>query len=378
MGSPWDVLHDMTILDNCEASDAPQFSRGLLLLWVTTDCNLRCRYCYACGGEKKEYMSWPVAKRAIDLIARHSESFKVQFAGGEPLLNLPLVERVVRYMDEANVGAGYQLQTNATLITGSVAQKLKNLRIAVGVSLDGLPEVNDRLRPFPDSTGSTGAVVAGIRNLGKAGIRTGLTCVLSAENIAGLPGLVDLASYLGNIEGISLDVLRPAGRARPAMRASPETAALCVEAAIRRADQIAAMGGPAVKFREVERMRHVLATGKPRLYRCYFDACRSVMVTPCGDAYPCASLSGPDFFLGSVRDDGLEDSLYGRLARARAMIGLPAMCLSCGDRELCGGPCPAGTYGTAGDTDVECAVRKVYVRHAALRKEEPVKNNCLI
>ena len=29
----------------------------LLILLVTDDCNLRCRYCYARGGEKKEYMS---------------------------------------------------------------------------------------------------------------------------------------------------------------------------------------------------------------------------------------------------------------------------------------------------------------------------------
>lgn len=349
----------MTEPGRCKNSEA-----GLLLLWVTTDCNLRCRYCYACGGDNKEYMSWPVAKRAIDLMAGQSGNFKVQFAGGEPLLNLPLVEQVVRYMDEEQIGAGYQLQTNATLVTESAAQKLKDLKIAVGVSLDGLPAVNDRLRPFHDSKGSTTATVAGIKNLGKAGIRAGLTCVLSAENVAGLPGLVDLASYLGNIEGISIDVLRPAGRAQQAMRATPEMAALYLDAAIRRADQIAAMGGPVVKFREVERMRHMLATGQSRGYRCYFDACRSVMVAPRGDAYPCASLAEPEFFLGNVTDEGIPDALWGGLARSKRKIGLPERCLGCADLDLCGGPCPAGTYSTGGDVGVECAVRKVYVRHA--------------
>jgi uncharacterized protein len=355
------------LMGRCGTTDG--VPAGLLLLWVTTDCNLRCRYCYARGGERKEYMSWPVAKRAIDLMAACPGTFKVQFAGGEPLLNMELVERVIRYMNDGHIGAGYQLQTNATLVTETVAQNLKELHIAVGVSLDGPPAVNDRLRPFPDSRGSTGAVVAGIKNLGKAGIRTGLTCVLSAENIAGLPGLVDMASYLGNIEGISIDVLRQAGRARQAMRATPEMATRYLDAAIRRADQIAAMGGPTVKFREVERMRHMLATGQARQYRCYFDACQSVMVTPDGNTYPCASLSGPEFLLGNVREEGFEDSLHKRLARAKTMIVLPARCLSCSDRELCGGPCPAGTYGTAGNTDVECAVRRVFVRHAALSQE---------
>ena len=354
----------MTEPDRCRESDGA--SPGLLILWVTTDCNLRCRYCYACGGERKEYMGWPVAKRAIDLMAARPGKFKVQFAGGEPLLNMALIEQVIRYMEDGQIGSGYQIQTNGTLVTESVARRLKELHIAVGVSLDGLPAVNDRLRPFPDSRGSTGAVVAGITNLGKAGIRTGLTCVLSTENIAGLPGLVDMASYLGNIEGISIDVLRPAGRARQAMRATPEMAARYLDAAIQRADQIAAMGGPAVKFREVERMRYMLAAGHARQYRCYFDACQSVMVTPGGDAYPCASLRGPEFLLGNVSEECFGDSLHERLAMAKTVIGLPAMCLGCSDRELCGGPCPAGTYGMAGNTDVECAVRKVFARHAAL------------
>lgn len=341
---------------------------SLLILWVTTDCNLRCRYCYAHGGERKEYMDWPVAKRAIDLMASRGKAFKVQFAGGEPLLNMALIEQVIHYMEDRNIGEGYQLQTNGTLVTESVACRLKDLNIAVGVSLDGLPMVNDKLRPLAVSGKSSAAVLAGINNLGRAGVRIGLTCVLSAESVAGLPGLVDLASYLGNVEGISIDVLRPAGRASHAMRATPANAARYLDAAITRAEMIAAMGGPAVKFREVERMRHMLASGKPRRYRCYFDACQSIMVTPTGDVYPCASLGIPEFFLGNVGEDHLGDHLDERLTKAKKMIGLPPRCLSCADLGLCGGPCPAGIYMMAGDVDVECAVRKTYIRHARKNK----------
>lgn len=358
----------MTEPGKCKETDGDSCSPGLLLLWVTTDCNLRCRYCYACGGEKKEYMDWPVAKRAIDLMAGQSRKFKVQFAGGEPLLNMALVEQAICYMEDNKIGAGYQLQTNATLVTESVARRLKELNVAVGVSLDGLPAVNDRLRPFADSRGSSGAVVAGVKNLGKAGVRAGLTCVLSDENAAGLPGLVELASYLGNVEGISIDVLRPAGRARQEMRASPVLAARYLDAAVRRAEEIASMGGPPVKFREIERMKHMLASGQARRHRCYFDACQSVMVTPGGDAYPCASLCDSSFFLGNIGDACFGDRLYDRLANAKKRIGLPPRCLCCPDLGLCGGPCPAGTYSTAGDVDVECAVRKVYVRHARERR----------
>ena len=182
-----------------------------LVLWVTTDCNLRCRYCYANGGDEPEYMDWQIAKQALDTMICQSSGFKIQFAGGEPLLNMDLIEQVVHYTHGR--GAVYQLQTNATLIDASIARSLKRLGIDVGVSLDGLPAVNDPLRPFPDGQGSTLATITGLENLRAVGICVGLTCVLSAENVTGLPGLVELASYLGNVEGITFDLLWPIGRA---------------------------------------------------------------------------------------------------------------------------------------------------------------------
>jgi len=46
------------------------------------------------GGEEKAHMDWPVAKHAIDLMAGRSDRFKVQFAGGEPLMNFDLIEQI--------------------------------------------------------------------------------------------------------------------------------------------------------------------------------------------------------------------------------------------------------------------------------------------
>lgn len=129
-----------------------------LVLWVTTDCNLRCRYCYASGGDEAEYMDWQVAKQALDIMLSQSDSFKIQFAGGEPLLNMDLIEQVVGYTQ--GLGIRYQLQTNASLIDDKVAANLERMGVDVGVSLDGLPEVNDSLRPFADGHGSTAATIS--------------------------------------------------------------------------------------------------------------------------------------------------------------------------------------------------------------------------
>lgn len=103
----------------------------LLVLRITGDCNLRCLYCYAGGGESKERMAWETARRAVDYAAVRSKFFKIQFSGGEPLLNLALVKQVAFYVREHRLPASLQLQTNGTLITPSMAKELKSLRIAL-------------------------------------------------------------------------------------------------------------------------------------------------------------------------------------------------------------------------------------------------------
>ncbi|RKY63484.1 MAG: hypothetical protein DRQ08_09565 [Candidatus Latescibacterota bacterium] len=349
----------------------------MLVLLVTTDCNLRCRYCYAEAGEKAEYMSWEVAKKALDFVKERSDGFKIEFSGGEPILGFDLVRQVISYT--RGWRTSYQLQTNATLITREVARRIRELGIAVGVSLDGLPKFNDPLRPFPDGRGSTVEAIDGISNLAKEGVRVGMTCVLSEENVRGLPGLVELASYLGNVEGISIDVLRPIGRGKGVGEADPILASYFVELALERADELASLGGKRVAFREVERIRYLLDHGLKRRYRCYLDAEAQLVVKPNGDVYPCASLANfPEFRLGNVLDQDLDGRIDDNMRRCRELIAPLPRCLACPWHWLCGGPCPAQIYVqrlTKGDGLVECYVRRTFIGYVTKRRtrdEEPM------
>ena len=359
----------------------------LLVLWVTTDCNLRCRYCYANGGSNAKYMDWQVAKKAIDFMINHSRSFTVQFAGGEPLLNMDLIEKVVNYTQGLNVC--YQLQTNATLIDLKMAMRLKQLKIGIGVSLDGLPEINDYLRPFSDGKGSTIATITGLQYLGAVGTRVGLTCVLSANNVEGLPRLVELTSYLGNIEGITFDVLRPVGKAREndVRQANPRLAARYLNAALRRVDEITDQGGREVKFREVEQVKYLLSTRGVRQHHCYFDTSQMLVIKPEGDVYPCPSLTSfPEFYLGNIMEQNFSKELPVNLEKAKKLIIYPDRCFTCPERWLCGGPCLAQVYAQRKLSDkinlTGCVIKKVFINyvlkksrltHNIVSKEKPKK-----
>ncbi|GAB6266584.1 MAG: radical SAM protein [Methanothrix sp.] len=338
-------------------------SPGLLALSVTSDCNLRCSYCYARGGESSASMGWITARRAIDVMAECFDGFKIQFTGGEPLLNFGLIERAVDYLDEMGLQVPCQVQTNATLITPDVAGRLQSLKIGVGVSLDGPPSVNDRIRPFSSGRGgSAKSALNGIMALREAGIRVGTTCVLSRANAGALAGLVELCSYLGNIEGIAIDFLRQAGRGDSSMQPDAAVASRSIEAAIERAEGLVQMGGSLVRFRELERMRNTVEEGRERLHHCYFDACRSVVVMPGGEAFVCPSMLRPELRLGNIEEPDFAKGLIDRMVRARRTVQDPQECRICRDRWLCGGPCLAHCVPES-NLAIECAVKRAFMRH---------------
>ncbi len=70
---------------------------------VTKDCQLACKYCYLVGKNSKERMTWEVAKNAIDYILANEEDFKEEsviwdFIGGEPFLEIDLIDRICDYI----------------------------------------------------------------------------------------------------------------------------------------------------------------------------------------------------------------------------------------------------------------------------------------
>ena len=70
---------------------------------VTKDCQLACKYCYLVGKNSKERMPWEVAKQAVDYILDHEAEFKEEsviwdFIGGEPFLEIELIDRICDYI----------------------------------------------------------------------------------------------------------------------------------------------------------------------------------------------------------------------------------------------------------------------------------------
>ena len=144
-----------------------------ICLHVAHDCNLRCEYCFAgtgAFGGARTLMEFETGTKAIDFVLEasgHRSHCEVDFFGGEPLLNFPVVKELVHYGREAAAKAGksinFTLTTNAVLLDDEVQTFLEAEDISVVLSLDGRPEVHDRMRPYADGRGSYEEVVPAIR-----------------------------------------------------------------------------------------------------------------------------------------------------------------------------------------------------------------------
>ncbi len=140
-------------------------------LHLTSDCNLRCDYCYT-GEKSRLAMSEETAAEAVDFLLEEAgaDPIALTFFGGEPLLALPIIESVVaRFAQARKTRAGgkvsYAIVTNGTLLTEKIAQLLVAERFHVFVSVDGTPEAHDRHRVFKGGKGSAFAVEKNLASL---------------------------------------------------------------------------------------------------------------------------------------------------------------------------------------------------------------------
>lgn len=347
----------------------------MLILGLTGQCNFACTYCYA-HEHPAEAMTVATGIAAVELAAAGGQPFVLQFSGGEPLLNFPAMEAIIRHVREKGLPAVMQVQTNASLMTRETAAVLKAGQVGVGISLDGRPDMNDRQRCLSDGRGTCRQIVKGAAELAAVGVETGITCVVTNENAGSLAGVVEMACYLGNVRRIGFDLLRTQGRGGAVAPARPEAVWQGVKEAFQLARRLSRETGKPLLFSQLERVEFLARGHTEGFAHCHAMQGEAAFVDASGRLYACASLAGqPDFYLGHV-STGMEE---GRRQQVAALIqaGM-AFCLRCPSFVLCGGACFARWYGAdCGDRgyDAECALKQVSIEwYQELQGQERKEN----
>ncbi|MFH1653161.1 MAG: radical SAM protein [Pseudomonadota bacterium] len=178
---------------------AARFNLNSLSLTVlpTTNCNLRCKYCYECLS--KDCMSPKVAKHLLDFVKTQLErgikDLSVCWYGGEPLLRYKqiceLSRKFISSCKKYKARYSGSIITNGVLFTRERAKKLKKLGVTFAqITLDGPPDVHDKRRPSPKG-GSFNKILKNVCDTCDL-ININLRCNIDKSNVNDAKKLVDI------------------------------------------------------------------------------------------------------------------------------------------------------------------------------------------
>ncbi len=349
-----------------------------LCLHIAHDCNLACRYCFAEEGEyhgKRAFMSYEVGKKALDFLVANSGNrinLEVDFFGGEPLMNWQVVKDLVAYgrsLEEKNHKKfRFTLTTNGVLLNEEIQEFLNKEMANVVLSVDGRPEVHDRMRPFRGGQGSYENVVPKFVELAKSRghenyyVRGTFTRnnLDFAEDVL---HLADLGFTQISVEPVvGEESQQYALQEEDIPKVMDEYDRLAVELLKRQKEgrgvnffhfMIDLSGGPCVAKR-------LTGCGSGTEY---------LAVTPWGDLYPCHQFVGKDeFLLGNVEEGILRTDLVQEFKGCN--VYAKDKCRSCFAKYYCSGGCAANSYnfhGQINDTyDLGCELQKKRIECAIM------------
>ena len=196
---------------------------SLHMFVVTYRCNQKCLYCHASSSDDDNKadndMDEVTAKNAVEYAFQSpSQNIKIEFQGGEPLLNFKIIKLIVEYSKEVNVkfnkNVEFVLCTNLTALKAKHLDYIKKENIGISTSLDGPKKLHNSCRRLRDGSGSFDHLLPNlnwvINELGRNTISALLT--VSKYNLPYLKDVINEYISLG-IPYIFIRELNPFGYA---------------------------------------------------------------------------------------------------------------------------------------------------------------------
>ncbi|MDQ7794317.1 MAG: radical SAM protein [bacterium] len=287
-------------------------------------------------------MSEEVARRAIDLLAAAPyEGMKhIAFFGGEPLMNIPILEFILAYGREVigdKTKLGFMVSTNGTKLTETVTDLLSRHHVSIQVSVDGTRELQNRLRPLRGNGDSFNAVA---RNLDSARrIAGNIHGRATVTNLC--PDALDLTVQLMSL-GFDSVSLQPVHGSRT-LELDDTQMTQFVEGY-----RIMARRGLSRKVSWLKGCVERVAR-RARAEQFCGAGLRGLTVATDGNFYVCHRLIPlPEFRVGDVRD-GVNTEKLVDIFKGKQGVDVSLVCTSCMFRHMCGGGCLAENFLENGD-----------------------------
>lgn len=323
----------------------------------STDCDLRCIYCYQEGAKTSYYMKKNIQDKIIEWYKKRIEKDRPKqvfwaFFGGEPLLNIKAVDYLTKnmkkYCDKNNVIFQFSIITNGTnLSKKNVLCWNKWGLVSIQVTLDGDEETHNRRRPFKGRKGSFKKIFNNIKEICEL-TNIILRLNIDADNLGEIPRFLDflkkegLKDKLTIFYGLLLEANEPLPHQKKYKMKEVEGAKGILflrEEAIRKGFKVSEIleGGPCIAKSECS----VMIDARGKIYKCTGHVGLEDLslgdLSSCGLTQSRCRRQIGEFALGELQES--EEELEQKFSQYVG-LQLDQECLGCKFAPICLGGCP--------------------------------------
>ena len=342
---------------------------NLQIVVPTLRCNLRCVYCGAASVpiKAKGYdMDEKTAKDVVDFMFQTpSEFFTIEFQGGEPLVNFPIVQYIIEYAKKENgsktsegewwrgkKNITFRLVSNLTPMDTDILDYLIKNKVSICTSLDGPKKLHDKNRIYTKA-GSYKIVTYWIDYIKKE-LKSECNAIPTVSKYS-LPYAKEIVDeYLKHgLLGIKMRPLNITGTAVTAWEKVGYTSEQYVNFWKEFIEYTFRLNKKGIKVRDIDTvlMLSRMIALKPPFNACLGAPCGACLIQASynqwGDVYTCDEGRSCEVFkLGNVKKDSYKKIFSS--PEALNFIGLAScvstMCDACEWHPYCS-PCLVSTYG---------------------------------
>ena len=354
----------------------------LMLIELTKECNLRCKYCFRDfsplpplqnSTEKQEVISDKTIEEICKYIANYFFKNKmkvitIQVWGGEPLLYIDKIVHIRKVINSLNVNARIVVQTNGTLITPIIAEKIAKNHIHVGISIDGPKKLQDLQRVNILGQSAYDKVLEGIKALRAVNRDFGVIPVITNNSIDMIEDILDFFVKDLRLDSVKFNIVHAKSNLPYDMGFDEKKSKDFSERLINKLISLNKEGYPIIERSIQTRIENLLIDsngGFCKAKGCQYGKYMAGFGLD-GNIYPCELMGFPEECVGNVKENSdLSELLTTAFEKQKSFIKSPDSdheCTKCSFWAGCYGGCASAVkYGCndAIKTDTAlCSVNK--------------------
>lgn len=364
--------------ESCEKGYKPT----AVTLFPTSDCNLRCLYCYASAGDVPHEMPIDIAKTGIDYIVNNAieiKSNKVSVGfhgGGEPFSNFNLMKHAVQYakqiVKDKDLKVDFSVGTNG-ILSKKQLEWLVETGMRANISLDGTKDIQNYQRPTRTGGESFDGVVSTIKYFEENKHNYGIRATITEYNVERMKEIYEFFKSISSLKSFHLEPVFECGRCKmtkihaPAKNVFLHRLLEVKEHAAKDGVEIYYSGG---RFGNIT--DHFCGAAGSN-----FFITQDGYLTSCLEVAHETDERSKIFFFGQARDGKVEiNEERLKYLKSRTIVNMPP-CKDCFAKFTCSGDCLAKVLASSGDmfdssNNERCEINQQVLIH---QMEEALKND---